>query len=77
MGGILVVNYFGDKQVIFSIAGTQRSIDPGTQMLIIVAPDHYTFSVQIPGVNRGSWSAPIDIPKDNYIPYPVSLETIP
>ncbi len=77
MGGILVINYFGDKQVVFSIGGTQRTIDPNTRMLIILAPDHYNFSVQIPGVNRGSWSAPIDVPKDNYVPYPISLDTIP
>jgi hypothetical protein len=76
-GGILVINYFGDKPVVFSIASTQRTVDPQTQMLILVDPGSYNYSVQVPGVRGGSWSAKIDVPKDNYVTFPVSLDTIP
>ena len=72
-GAILVVNYIGNRSAYFTIAGSRYEIKSNDKYLIVLAPDEYTFSVQVPGVANGGWSDVIQVTADRYQTYSVTL----
>ncbi len=70
-GAILAVSYVGNRDTNFTIAGKTYVVPANGKTLIVLAPGHYTFTVQIPAWAKGSKTDVIDIVADRYILYSI------
>jgi hypothetical protein len=92
-GGILVVNYIGDHDATFTVAGQVKTVKSNDKVFFVVPVGHQNFSVSIPGVtnikapplpgtqitfvNGSGWSDTLDVPADDYITFPLALNPNP
>lgn len=74
MGGILVVNYVGNRDVNYTLDGLPMvSVKSGEKRLVVIAAGQYSYSVQIPGESGASWSDVITVVAGTYKTFPVYL----
>lgn len=70
-GAILAVSYVGNRDANFTIADKTYVVPANGKTLIVLAPGHYTFTVQLPAMPDGSKTDIIDIVADRYITYSI------
>ncbi len=70
-GAILAVSYVGNRDANFTIADKTYVVPAMGKTLIVLAPGHYNFTVQLPAMANGSKTDQIDIVADRYITYSI------
>ncbi len=73
MGGILIANYIGNRDAIFTIADKSNTIKANSKALIVIAPGRYNFSLSVPGVPEANRSETVDVAADAYTTYSLTL----
>ncbi len=73
MGGILVVNYVGNRDASFTIAANTYTIKANDKALVVIAPGRYPVSLSVSGVPEASRSGTIEVTADHYTTYPITL----
>ena len=70
-GGVVVANYVGGRDAVFTINIKAYTIPSNGKQLIVLDPGTYNFSAQIVG-GGGGWSDAMQIIADQYRMYPIT-----
>ncbi len=73
MGGILIANYIGNRDAIFTISDKAYTITPNSKTLVVIAPGRYNFSLNVSGVQDANRSDIVEVVSDHYTTYSVTL----
>jgi hypothetical protein len=73
MGGILIANYIGNRDAVFTISDKAYTVAPNAKTLAVIAPGRYNFSLSVSGVPEASRSETVQVEADRYTTYSVTL----
>ncbi len=73
MGGILLANYIGNRDAVFTISDKTYTVAANSKTLIVIAPGRYSFSLSVLGVPEANRSESVDVTADHYTTYSITL----